>query len=140
MSASLKAIDGNADLPALMNELAARARAAARVLSLAPSEQKSRALKAMERAIRENAQVVLAANAEDVAEARGSGITAAFLDRLTLTAARVSFAGIWQGKGQSRPLLLNTPAGSGKFTLYTPSYGNATPHESGVVEAVKRKT
>src|ERR1700741_369111 len=89
MSASLKAIDGNADLPALMNELAARARAAARVLSLAPSEQKSRALKAMERAIRENAQVVLAANAEDVAEARGSGITAAFLDRLTLTAARV---------------------------------------------------
>src|ERR1700757_4791102 len=89
MSASLKAIDGNADLPALMNELAARARAAARVLSLAPSEQKNRALKAMERAIRENAQVILAANAEDVAEARGSGITAAFLDRLTLTAAPV---------------------------------------------------
>src|ERR1700757_5290163 len=89
MSASLKAIDGNADLPALMNELAARARAAARVLSLAPSEQKNRALKAMERAIRENAQVILAANAEDVVEARGSGISAAFLDRLTLTPARV---------------------------------------------------
>ena len=54
MSASLKAIDGTADLPALMNDLAARARAAARVLSLAPSEQKNRALESMERAIRAN--------------------------------------------------------------------------------------
>ena len=34
MSAPLKAIDGNADLPALMNDLAKRARAAARVLAL----------------------------------------------------------------------------------------------------------
>ena len=53
----------------------------------------------------------------------------------TLTTARVSFAGIWQGNGQRRPLLLNTPA-KGRFTLYTPAYGSATPHESGVVEAV----
>src|SRR5437016_260010 len=44
MTAPLKAIDGNADLPALMNELAARARAAARVLSLTSPEQKNRAL------------------------------------------------------------------------------------------------
>lgn len=53
-----------------------------------------------------------------------------------LTAARVSLAGTWQGSGQRRPLLLNTPAGKGKFTLYTPAYGSATPRESGVVEAV----
>jgi hypothetical protein len=33
-------------------------------------------------------------------------------------------------------LLLNTPAGSGKFSLYTPVYGSATPREAGVVEAV----
>jgi glutamate-5-semialdehyde dehydrogenase len=89
MSASLKAIDGNADLPALMNDLGSHARAAARVLSLAPSEQKNRALAAMERAIRANAIDILAANAEDVGEARGSGATAAFIDRLTLTQARV---------------------------------------------------
>ena len=89
MSASLKAIDGNDDLPTLMNELAAHARAAARVLSLAPSERKNRALAAMERAIRANAPAILAANAEDVAEARSGGITAAFLDRLTLTPARI---------------------------------------------------
>jgi glutamate-5-semialdehyde dehydrogenase len=89
MSAPLKAIDGNADLPTLMNDLAARARAAARVLALASPEQKNRALEAMERAIRGHATEILAANAEDVAEARGGGATAAFIDRLTLTQARV---------------------------------------------------
>jgi glutamate-5-semialdehyde dehydrogenase len=59
------------------------------VLSLALPAQKNRALEAMERAIRANAAAILAANAEDVAEARGAGMTGAFLDRLTLTPARV---------------------------------------------------
>ena len=89
MSAPLKAIDGNADLPALMTELAARARAAARVLALASPEQKNEALRAMERAIRANAAAILAANAEDVAEVRATGASAAFIDRLTLTQARI---------------------------------------------------
>jgi hypothetical protein len=53
----------------------------------------------------------------------------------TLATARVSLAGTWQGSGQRRPLLLNTPA-KGKFTLYTPAYGTATPKELGVAEAV----
>jgi hypothetical protein len=53
-----------------------------------------------------------------------------------LSPARVSFAGSWQGSGQRRPLGLNLPAGKGKFTLYTPAYGTATPKESGVVEVV----
>ncbi|HEY7845710.1 MAG TPA: glutamate-5-semialdehyde dehydrogenase [Bradyrhizobium sp.] len=89
MSAPLKAIDGNADLATLMNELASAARAAARVLSLASPEQKDRALAAMERAIRANSAAILAANAEDVAEARAAGVTGSFIDRLTLTPARV---------------------------------------------------
>jgi glutamate-5-semialdehyde dehydrogenase len=89
MTAPLKAIDGNADLPTLMNELGRRARAAARVLSLASSEQKDRALAAMARAIRANGAKILAANAEDVAEVRASGATGAFIDRLALTPARV---------------------------------------------------
>src|SRR5206468_12453075 len=54
----------------------------------------------------------------------------------TLTTGHVSLAGIWQVSGQRRPLLLNTPAQSGKFSLYTPAYGTATPREPGVVEAV----
>jgi glutamate-5-semialdehyde dehydrogenase len=72
-----------------MNELAAGARAASRVLSLAPPEQKNRALKAMERAIHADAAAILAANAEDVADVRSSGATGAFIDRLTLTQARI---------------------------------------------------
>src|SRR3981189_3968033 len=88
MTAPLKEIAGNADLPALMTELAARARAAARVLALASPEQKNRALDAIARAIRANAPAILAANAEDVAEVRAGGATSAFIDRLTLTPAR----------------------------------------------------
>ena len=89
MSAPLKAIDGNADLPDLMTELATRARAAARVLALASPDQKNEALRAMERAIRAHAAAILAANAEDVADVRANGESAAFIDRLTLTQARI---------------------------------------------------
>lgn len=89
MTASLKAIDGSAELTTLMTDLGRQARAAARILALAPPEQKNRALEAMERAIRAGADKILAANAEDVADAKASGTTAAFLDRLTLTPARV---------------------------------------------------
>src|SRR4029079_19503396 len=88
MTAPLKAIDGTADLPALMTDLAGKARAAARVLALAPPAQKDRALSAIERAIRANAAKILAANAEDVAEVRAGGATSAFIDRLTLTQDR----------------------------------------------------
>jgi glutamate-5-semialdehyde dehydrogenase len=89
MTTALKAIDGTADLPALMTELAKGARAAARVLALAPAEQKNRALEAIERAIRSHAKEILAANAEDVAEVKAGGATSAFLDRLTLTQGRI---------------------------------------------------
>src|ERR1700688_3655019 len=90
MTAPLKAIDGSADLPALMAELATRARAAPRGLALAPPDQKNNPLQAMERAIRGNAPAILAANAEDVAEARAAGASPAFVDRLTLTQARIN--------------------------------------------------
>jgi glutamate-5-semialdehyde dehydrogenase len=89
MTTALKAIDGSADLPALMTELAKAARTAARVLALAPPEQKDRALEAIERAIRSHAAKILAANAEDVAEVKAGGATSAFLDRLALTPSRV---------------------------------------------------
>jgi glutamate-5-semialdehyde dehydrogenase len=89
MSAPLKAVDGSADLPTLMIELAARARAAARLLALAPADQKNEALQAMQAAVIANAATILAANAEDVAEARAGDANAAFIDRLTLTQARI---------------------------------------------------
>jgi glutamate-5-semialdehyde dehydrogenase len=89
MTAFLKAIDHSTDLPALMSDLATQARAAARTLALASPAQKNQALDAMAQAIRANAAAILKANAEDVAEARAGGASSAFVDRLTLTQARI---------------------------------------------------
>src|SRR5262245_58347605 len=73
-----------------MEQIGGRARAAARVLALAPTAQKDTALDAMAAAIRAASAEILAANAEDIAEARGTGATAAFVDRLQLDAKRVA--------------------------------------------------
>lgn len=90
MTSPLKAVEGTADLSALMADLGARAKAAAKVLALASPDQKTLALTAMARAIREKANVILAANAEDVAAAKANGTTSAFLDRLSLNPARIA--------------------------------------------------
>ncbi len=89
MTAPLKAIDGSDDLAALMHDIGRRAKAAARVLALASPEQKDRALTAIAKAIRADAGAIIAANAEDMAEARANGTAASFLDRLELTPKRV---------------------------------------------------
>lgn len=89
MTAPLKSIEGSGDIAAAMSEIGRRARAAARVLALASAEQKNRALQLMAAAIRAQVSPILAANTEDVAEARTAGITGAFLDRLALDPARV---------------------------------------------------
>jgi glutamate-5-semialdehyde dehydrogenase len=89
MSAPLKSIEGTGDIAACLAEMAGLARAAARALALAPTAQKDRALELMAGAIRAQQSRILAANAEDIAEARAAGVTGAFLDRLILDAARV---------------------------------------------------
>jgi len=97
MNAPLKAIAGSgkletkpaASLEATMRELGRAARQAARALALAPTAQKNRALAAMAKAIRGARAPILAANAEDRAEAQSDGATPAFLDRLSLDAERI---------------------------------------------------
>ncbi len=89
MSAPLKSIEGTGDIAALMGEIGRQARTAARALALASTAQKDRALELMAAAVREQKSRILAANAEDITEARGSGVSGAFLDRLSLDAARV---------------------------------------------------
>jgi glutamate-5-semialdehyde dehydrogenase len=89
MSAPLKSIEGSSDIAAAMGEIGRSARAAARALALAPADQKNRALGAMAAAVRAQSTLILAANAEDVAEARAAGVTGAFLDRLVLDPARI---------------------------------------------------
>ena len=89
MSAPLKSIEGTGDLSPVLGEIGRRARAAARTLALASAAQKDRALELMAGAIRVQAAAILAANAEDIAEARGSGMAGALLDRLMLNIERV---------------------------------------------------
>ena len=72
-----------------MTSAAAR-KAAAHALALAPAAQKDAALAAMAAAIRARKADILAANAQDLAEAKASGATSAFLDRLALDDKRVA--------------------------------------------------
>jgi glutamate-5-semialdehyde dehydrogenase len=79
-----------ADIAATMLDIGRRARSSARVLALAPAEKKNAALTEMAAAIRAAAPAILAANAEDMAAGRASGLTGSFLDRLELNDARIA--------------------------------------------------
>jgi glutamate-5-semialdehyde dehydrogenase len=87
---ALRTIEGSSDVAAAMAGIGHRAKAAARVLALASTEQKDRALTAMANAIRAAKADILAANAEDTTDAKTSGATSAFLDRLALDDKRVA--------------------------------------------------
>ncbi|MGA8611487.1 MAG: glutamate-5-semialdehyde dehydrogenase [Xanthobacteraceae bacterium] len=89
MNAPLKAVAGSTKLEVTMRNLGREARAAARVLALAPAAQKNRALAAMAEAIRKSRSSILAANEQDIAEAKSGGASAAFVDRLTLRPASI---------------------------------------------------
>ncbi len=78
-----------AGLEAAMMEMGQRARAAARILALADGEVKTRGLRAAANALRAASAEILEANAQDLARARADGMAESFIDRLTLTPARV---------------------------------------------------
>ncbi len=88
MTAPLKTLE--ADTTAAMPAIGQRARQAARVLALATTAQKDKALTAIAAHIRRQAAAILAANAEDIAEAKRGGANAAFLDRLALDDKRIA--------------------------------------------------
>jgi glutamate-5-semialdehyde dehydrogenase len=89
VAAPLKTVEGS-DIAALMHAMGQRAKEAARSLALATTAQKDAALAAMAQAMRRGKADILAANAQDVAEAKAAGATAAFLDRLALDDKRVA--------------------------------------------------
>ncbi len=80
---------GAIDTAALMNQMGAAAKAAARMLATAPTAQKNAALKAAAAVLRSHEQKILAANAEDMAAGKAKGLTAALLDRLMLNGKRI---------------------------------------------------
>ncbi len=72
-----------------MQELAAAAKKARRVLSAASTKQKNQALKAMAAVLRKQGKLVLAQNALDVTDAKAAKKDEAFLDRLELNEERL---------------------------------------------------
>src|SRR5690349_12698587 len=69
---------------------ATRAREAATVLALATRAAKDTALEAMAQALLDGTEMVLSANAEDVAAAEAAGTPAHLIDRLRLDSTRVA--------------------------------------------------
>jgi glutamate-5-semialdehyde dehydrogenase len=88
---NLKIVEGEGgDLDALMNVIGRKARKAARILALAPPEQKSLALRAAARILRARAKDLIDANALDMANARAKNLAPSMLDRLMLDDKRIA--------------------------------------------------
>jgi len=79
----------DAEVQAAVFAIADRSRHAARRMAQANRAWKDRALRAVGAALQESTQAILAANAQDVAAGKANGTSAAMLDRLTLTEARI---------------------------------------------------
>ncbi len=78
------------NLQALMAQMGERARSTCRDLALARTDRKHAALVGMAQAIAADQQAIRDANALDVESAAEGGMSAAFLDRLTLTDERIN--------------------------------------------------
>ncbi|WP_188237200.1 glutamate-5-semialdehyde dehydrogenase [Sphingopyxis sp. LK2115] len=78
------------DAAALIADMGARARAAAKRLAQTPTAEKAAALMAAAAAIRAQSAEILAANAEDMAAGRTNGLSGAMLDRLRLDEGRLA--------------------------------------------------
>ncbi|MDR1741685.1 MAG: glutamate-5-semialdehyde dehydrogenase [Synergistaceae bacterium] len=72
-----------------LEKMGRRAREAARLLAVTPTETKNAALRAMARALRAGAPHILAQNRLDLDDGRQAGLTNALLDRLALNDERV---------------------------------------------------
>ncbi len=77
------------DTASLMADIGRRARAAARPLAVASAERKHAALVAMAGALTASEQAILDANALDLENGEETGLSAALMDRLTLTSSRI---------------------------------------------------
>jgi glutamate-5-semialdehyde dehydrogenase len=96
------------DLETRMRTLGRAAKAAAAALRTAPRARKDRALVEAAASLRRAAAALLAANAEDVAQARNKGLSAAMIDRLVLDPKRIEA----MAKGLEAIAALDDPVGA----------------------------
>ena len=105
------------EIRTVMSATGQRARAAAAVLAYASTDAKNLALTAAADAMMAEKDAILAANAEDLAAAKERGISTAFLDRLTVTEARIE--GV--AKGLREIAALPDPVGTVMATWTRPN-------------------
>ncbi len=74
----------------MLEEYGKQARAAARALACAATEEKNDALKKIAAAIEQNSAAILTENAVDLENGRANGLSDALLDRLALSDARIA--------------------------------------------------
>ena len=89
MTAKAHSLSAVPDPDALIADMGARARAAAKLLAVAPTAAKAAALRAAAEQLRIRADAILDANRRDMAAGRAAGLSAAMLDRLRLDDARL---------------------------------------------------
>jgi glutamate-5-semialdehyde dehydrogenase len=105
------------DIATYMQTLGRQARAASRLMAKASTAAKNAALLAMAADIRARSTELLAANAEDVAEAKANGLEPAMLDRLTITAKSVEA----MAQGLEQVAALPDPIGEISDMKYRPT-------------------
>ena len=105
------------DVAGYMRGVGALARDAARELARASTAQKNQALRNAADTIDRAATSILAANAKDTARAREAGHDAAFVDRLTLTAASIAA----MAQGVREVAALTDPVGEMSELKFRPS-------------------
>lgn len=82
-------MDGSHDIKTLMQSMGVAAKAAAQELALASTSAKNAALTNTADELRNNCELIIEANAKDLAFGRDRGLSAAMLDRLTLDKERI---------------------------------------------------
>ncbi len=96
------------DLRKQMTELATRSRDAARALAKLDTATKNKLLLAMADGLEKNAAAIKAGNAKDLEAGKAAGLSAAMLDRLTLTDKRIAD----MAKGIREVVALPDPVGA----------------------------
>jgi glutamate-5-semialdehyde dehydrogenase len=114
---STKAEAMTIDVPAYMQAVGRRARAASRVIGRAQTREKNAALLAIAAAIEAASESLVSENARDLAAGRQQGLDAALLDRLELNADRIAA----MAQGLREIAALPDPVGSISDMNYRPS-------------------
>ena len=105
------------DIQAEVRNKVSAARKAAGRLAILPTDVKNNALMAMAKALEERSEAIIAANAQDLDEARRKGLKRSYLDRLMLDEKRISQMAV----GLRQTAALPDPVWQGDYSVRRPN-------------------